>query len=171
MDQPIAKSKPQRKKKAIFFVLAAALLMGGLGYGVWRPLVVSQRVQEPLRASQTEAKSRYLSFGKFAFWFGEVAAPTRQRALPTGSYSNIEAKDYTEQGAAACGQCHPNHFKSWSRHPHRWMNAAATPDHVQGDFSDRLPLRFLGGKGRFWKEGGDFRMTVSRGRVCREFRI
>jgi hypothetical protein len=166
MDQSIAKPRFVHKRRATFVVLAVALLVGG--FSMWRHLSLPEREQKPLPAN---AKSRYSSFGKFAFWFGDVAAPTRQRALPTGSYSNIEPKDYTEQGAGACGQCHPNHFQSWSRHPHRWMNAAATSDHVQGDFSDQTTLRYLGGKGRFWKEGNEFRMTVSRGAVCREFRI
>jgi hypothetical protein len=93
----------------------------------------------------------------------------REKATDTGTYSNIEPEDYV--GADKCADCHRQKYESWSRHPHRWMNAAATLDHVKGDFSDQASLPYLGGTGRFWREGDQFRMAAERGSVRREFRI
>src|SRR5262249_8960038 len=70
-----------------------------------------------------------------------------------------------------CAACHKDKYETWSRHPHRWMNAAAVPDHVKGDFSGGARLPYLGGVGRFWREGDTFHMAAERGPVRREFRI
>src|SRR5205807_4366422 len=60
---------------------------------------------------------------------------------------------------------------NWSRHPHRWMNAAATPEQVVGDFSGKVGIRYLGGEGRFWRDGDRFHMAAERGSLRRAFRI
>jgi hypothetical protein len=51
------------------------------------------------------------------------------------------------------------------------MNAAATPGAVRGDFSGQAPLPYLGGQGRFWRDGDQYWMAAERGSVRRQFRI
>src|SRR5262249_44895720 len=85
--------------------------------------------------------------------------------------SNIEPEDYTALGPAACAKCHTAEHRNWSNHAHRFMNHAATPDYVKGDFSGQAKIQYLGGEGSFWKDGSQFRMAVERGRLRREFRI
>jgi predicted CXXCH cytochrome family protein len=150
-------------------MLAVALVVAGLVYGAWKLARPLPRVEpDPVPAPLTWARSRYSAFGRFGFWIGAVPAQARARALDTGTYSNIEPEDYA--GPARCAGCHAAQYKNWSQHPHRFMNAAATPEQVAGDFRDRR-IRYLGGEGRFWQKDGHFHMSAERGRVRREFRI
>jgi predicted CXXCH cytochrome family protein len=142
------------------------LLAGAIGYGLWRP----RHSPQPEPEQPTYAKTRYSDFERFGFWLGEIPPGVRARTTNTGTYSNIAPEDYTAQGPAACAECHEKQFKAWSRHAHRFMNARATVDHVKGDFG-QAHFSFLGGQGRFWREGDTFRMAVERGTLRREFRI
>jgi hypothetical protein len=161
-----------RLGRAVLVTLAALLLLGGLGYLVWgRKAARSARSPEPeaSAARPVGAKSRYSAFERFGFSLGEVPRVLRSRSLDTGSYSNIEPEDYS--GVEKCQHCHADKYQAWSQHSHRWMNAAATPDRVVGDFRDRERFRYLGGEGRFWRDGEQFRMAAERGPLRREFRI
>jgi predicted CXXCH cytochrome family protein len=114
-------------------------------------------------------RTRFCEFDRFGFWWGEPSAAQRQRYLNTGTYSNIEPEDYV--GPKRCASCHASQYKAWSEHSHRWMNAAATPDRVVGDFSGAARFRYLGGEGRFWRDGDQFYMSAERGPVRRVFHI
>jgi hypothetical protein len=122
-------------------------------------------------AAPVGARSRFASFDRFGFWYGGVSPAVRVRSLDTGDYSNIEPEDYAPGGAAACAECHREQYRGWSNHPHRWMNAALNPDRVRGDFSGTTKLPYLGGTGRFWRDGDRFHMAAERGPVRRTFRV
>ena len=51
------------------------------------------------------------------------------------------------------------------------MNAAATAERVFGDFSGAIRFAYLGGEGRFWRDGEQFFMSAERGAVKRRYRI
>jgi hypothetical protein len=87
------------------------------------------------------------------------------------SISNIRHKDYA--GAEACIDCHGENYDLWSEHAHRWMNVKADEKTVKGDFSggERAQINYMGGKGEFYRKGGNFRMKLSRGDVIREFEV
>src|SRR5262245_37568933 len=113
-------------------VLAATALLCGLGYAVMRMRAVQQRERGQRSEQPAGAKSRYSAFERFGLILGEVPRFIRNRSLDTGRYSNIEPEDYL--GPQQCQQCHAEKHQAWSQHSHRWMNAAATPDRVKGDF-------------------------------------
>ncbi len=73
--------------------------------------------------------------------------------------SNIHPGDYA--GPEACRECHQKNYKSWSHHPHRWMNALADASTVVGDFSG-TSISYLGGEATFFTENGEYRMRLER---------
>jgi predicted CXXCH cytochrome family protein len=156
--------RPGRSGAIVLIIILAA---GGAGYAWWR----QRGYRQPEAERPTYAKARYTDFNRFGFWLGEVPRSARARATDTGSYSNIAPEDYTVQGAKKCAECHEREFNLWSHHSHRWMNAAATPSHVKGDFSGRTSIHYLGGAGTFWREGDAFHLAAARGKTRREFRI
>src|SRR5581483_4597430 len=111
----------------------------------------------------------YFNYQRCTLWWGDVPDEARPQAPSTGRYSNIALQDYV--GAEKCGACHQDKYRTWSQHPHRWMNATAAPDHVRGDFDGQTILSYLGGSARFWREADQFIMRVERGAVKRQFRI
>lgn len=113
--------------------------------------------------------ARFFPFQRFGFWWGSVPEDVRAYTRDTGTYSNIEPDDYV--GAQQCGTCHAEQYKTWTQHPHRFMNAAATPERVLGDFSGQSRFPYLGGEGRFWRDGDRFWMSAERGPVKRTFRV
>jgi hypothetical protein len=157
------------KRQALRTVLITALFCCLLGYGaIQLRLYLHGRSDEtPPRA--VHAGSRIYPFRQFGLVWGspeDLAARPKDDAQ---GYSNIEPGDYV--GAETCGNCHPKQFKTWQQHPHRWMNAKASPERVLGDFSSGATFRYLGGLGRFWREGDEFWMAAERGSVQRKFRI
>lgn len=154
----------------MLLVPVAALFLAAAGFVAWRRATVSPPPSPPEEtAAPASAKPRYVAFDRFGFWWGDVPELVRANSSPTGTFSNIEPQDYA--GAAACRDCHAQQHQAWSDHPHRWMNAAATPDAALGAFSGQARLRYLGGEGRFWREGDHFRMAVERGPLRRVFPI
>lgn len=94
------------------------------------------------------------------YWEG-VPTNVVAKALDTGGSSNIRKADYV--GAETCAKCHKSNHDDWEDHPHRWMNAMATPEAVRGDFSGKAKFNYKGGTGTFTKVEGRYRMTVQRG--------
>src|SRR5438105_9742938 len=147
----------------IVFLLAIA------GYFGWR-YAIGVNQEKPAQAQPVFAKQRFLGpYEKLRLVWGSGQLPPRSTNSAAGAYSNIEPQDYL--GAEKCAECHEEKYRSWSKHPHRWMNAAATPDRVLGDFSGQARIRFQGGEGRFWSEGHHFFMSAERGAVKRRYRI
>jgi predicted CXXCH cytochrome family protein len=167
---PSAKFSTPRHGQVVLRVLIVLLAVGAVGALIWRARARPHTESTP-EPTRPVAKNRYSGFGKFGFWFGEPTVSARRNSQPTGDYSNIEPEDYSKGGPAQCGSCHPTEFKAWSNHAHRWMNAKATPDHVKGDFREQVRFPYLGGQGRFWRQGDQSWMAAERGKVRRAFRI
>jgi predicted CXXCH cytochrome family protein len=146
-------------------VVVILLLVAGF-FGV-RYLLTADR-QEPGKHTSTYKQPRHFDFDKFSLIWGSGAAEPAP-ATTTAHYSNIEPEDYV--GAEKCATCHQEKYKSWFKHPHHWMNAAATPERVFGDFGGTARFAYLGGEGRFWRDGDQFLMSAERGAVKRRYRI
>jgi len=97
---------------------------------------------------------------QFIFGWDAFPPPAKYGTIDTGTNSNIRAADYA--GSASCAECHESNHQSWKDHPHRLMNAMATPEFVKGDFSGKAKIDYLGGKGRFTKEGDQYRMILEK---------
>lgn len=109
------------------------------------------------------------SFPKISVWWDKLDPQIRKQTLLSSTESNIHPTDYI--GAAACKKCHPANFEGWSKHPHRWMNAMATPQTIMGDFSGRAKISYLGGTARFEFTEGKYLMKLERGNVKRVYEI
>src|SRR5438552_14993067 len=108
-------------------VIVFALLVGGyFGIGYF----VSGDRGRPSDQRLRFSKSRTFNFEKFTMVWG--ALPPQPASASANQYSNIEPQDYV--GADTCAACHEEKYRSWSQHPHRWMNAAARPERVFGEF-------------------------------------
>ncbi|MGB0578913.1 MAG: cytochrome c3 family protein, partial [Limisphaerales bacterium] len=97
---------------------------------------------------------------RFIFSWDALPPPAKRGTIDTGTNSNIRRMDYA--GSKTCADCHEGNFQSWSNHPHRFMNAMATPENVKGDFSGTKSIEYLGGTGRFQKEGDQYRMVLEK---------
>lgn len=106
---------------------------------------------------------------RITFWWNDVPDAIRAKSHPPDAVSNIRREDYA--GAAACQECHPANYKSWSEHPHRWMNAVADDQSVKGDFSGQTTISYAGHRAIFTRENGEFRMQLDTGGTQRVFRI
>lgn len=96
----------------------------------------------------------------FSVWWGDtprVGTVASQQSPQVDS--NIHPEDYA--GADACRECHRKNYDSWSKHSHRWMNAAAKAVNVKGDFSGES-ISFQGGIATFYRDGGRFFMRLVR---------
>src|SRR5437879_4800338 len=97
-------------------VIVFALLVGGyFGIGYFVSGDRSRSSDQRPRFSE----SRTFNFEKFTMVWGSLP-PQPARAF-ANQYSNIEPQDYL--GAEKCAACHEEKYRSWSQHPHRWMNA------------------------------------------------
>jgi predicted CXXCH cytochrome family protein len=101
-------------------------------------------------------------------WWDGFPSELRQKATPTGEKSNITKADYA--GPESCKECHKANYESWSKHPHRWMNALATPETVKGDFSGAV-MNYRGGKITFTRDGDKFFMHLERGKIQRTYQV
>lgn len=102
------------------------------------------------------------------FWWDGVPRSIREQRLPP-PVSNIRHEDYA--GPASCKKCHEEQYDNWSKHPHRHMNALATEESVIGDFSGDAGINYLGGRGSFYREDGQFRMRLVRDGQERTYEI
>jgi predicted CXXCH cytochrome family protein len=102
-------------------------------------------------------------------WWDQLPASLQIRSRPAGPDSNIHPTDYA--GPAACKECHRANYDSWSKHPHRWMNALADDVTVLGDFGTGAAIAYRGGTAAFEHQGGTFRMRLERGGVRRVYQV
>ena len=121
----------------------------------------ARRRANPLRYAPENTRST-------AWWDG-VPDQVRAVSTQTGPESNIHPADYA--GAESCQKCHKKNYDSWSKHPHRWMNALATEENVRGDFSGDAGISHLGGRAEFFRRGESLRMTTERSGQRREYVI
>ena len=103
------------------------------------------------------------------YWWREFPRGVREGSIDSGAASNIRPADYI--GSQSCAECHATKHEDWMGHSHRLMNALATPKNVVGDFSGDAEIRYLGGVGRFYREGDRFLMSLERGGTKRVYGI
>jgi predicted CXXCH cytochrome family protein len=106
---------------------------------------------------------------RLTVWWDAVPPRVQAHAVRSGEDSNIRPADYA--GPDACQKCHARNYRLWSEHPHRWMNALATPATVHGDFSGQAVLSYLGGRATFTHEGNQYLMRLKRGAERRTYAI
>lgn len=116
------------------------------------------------------AQDRYFGNGNLIVWWDREQLPGKPtQRLTKQPHSNIHPQDYV--GAEACQKCHKENYASWAQHPHRWMNALATDETVQGDFSG-VSIAYLGGRATFLRtDEGGFQMEFERDRVRRVYAV
>ena len=100
-------------------------------------------------------------------WWDRVPRELEVQLGPS-QYSNIAPQDYV--GPNACANCHVENHKKWSQHPHRWMNAVASPESVKGTF-DGTSIKLRGGTIVPYRKDGQYRMRLERDSHWREFEI
>jgi len=102
-------------------------------------------------------------------WWEGAPDEVKAHTLDPRPDSNIHPNDYV--GPDACQKCHKEIYESWSHHSHRWMNALADETTVKGDFDSGQTISYRGGTGDFYREGGQFRMRLSKDGVQHVYRI
>ncbi len=126
--------------------------------------VTTEAVPPPMPVRQ-RGPGRAQAFGRFALWWDGIPAPIKNNRVDTGSHTNISASDYS--GPESCRNCHEKNYDSWSKHPHRWMNALADASTVKGDFSGNSVLKYMGGEVTFYRQGEKYLMELVRDDVRR----
>ncbi|HIF01588.1 MAG: multiheme c-type cytochrome [Fuerstiella sp.] len=134
----------------------------------WGDQDVSDARIEFLRRHRLESP-RSSSREQLTFWWDAVPEAVRQASVVSGTESNILPTDYA--GAQTCRKCHKKNYESWSRHSHRWMNALAGESTVKGDFSGERSISYMGGKAHFYRERGEYRMSLERDDLRQVFTI
>jgi hypothetical protein len=124
---------------------------------------------EPKFIRADGATNRWDPHRTINYWWDRVPEQAKAGAIDTGDRSNITRNDYA--GAESCRKCHADKHRDWSEHPHRWMNAMASGEALQGDFSGRKSIDYRGGKGRFITEDGIPKMLLERNRLFRKYRV
>ena len=124
--------------------------------------------RRPPRQDRLE-EPRHLSTGQLTIWWDRVPETVQAASSRSAQVSNIHPSDYT--GPETCRRCHQKQFHGWSEHPHRRMNALASPQAVVGDFTGRAILESHGGRATFYRSGDDFRMRLVKGAIIREYAI
>lgn len=102
-------------------------------------------------------------------WWEDLPEDVRTHSRATGSTSNIHPGDYV--GPETCKGCHEAEYRSWFRHAHRRMNALADESTVEGDFSGKVRISYLGGDAVFYKEDGRYKMRLQRGDIRRVYQV
>ncbi|MFP6765344.1 MAG: ammonia-forming cytochrome c nitrite reductase subunit c552, partial [Planctomycetaceae bacterium] len=123
----------------------------------------------PLTPVQSERPSRMMNVGQVSLWWDGIPQELQAKLDTSPDKSNIRSSDYA--GPDACRKCHPGNHADWYGHSHRLMNASATQENVAGDFSPAAEIRYLGGRGEFFRSGDSFRMKLSRAEHSHEFEI
>ncbi|MDB6053026.1 MAG: hypothetical protein JWN25_549 [Verrucomicrobiales bacterium] len=109
------------------------------------------------------------SLSRVRYWWNGFTPDLLKAPLRYGNRSNIRQTDYS--GPESCKQCHAANYEKWTQHSHSLMNALATPKTIKGDFSDREPMNYLGGKARFYAENATNYMRLERDGVVRKYAI
>ncbi|MCA9078760.1 MAG: hypothetical protein KDA93_27295 [Planctomycetaceae bacterium] len=123
----------------------------------------------PVDRSVATRDARRQEFGNFSLWWDGIPEFFHQNRVDTGQASNIAPEDYT--GAESCKKCHEKNYNLWSNHAHRWMNALADESTVKGDFSGDYEMDYLGGQGRFYRDGDGYFMELTRDDVRHVYEV
>jgi predicted CXXCH cytochrome family protein len=143
----------------------ATIALGVAGFA-YHAMQRKSSVSRSSSRSPTQSSFRHQNFGNYTLWWDEIPAEVRWDGCPTGPETNIHPRDYA--GPDACKNCHKKQYETWSKHPHRWMNALAGNTTIHGDFNHRR-MSYLGGEVTFYKAANSCRMRLERGGVRREY--
>jgi predicted CXXCH cytochrome family protein len=102
-------------------------------------------------------------------WWDAAPPGVRNKTVSSGAGSNVNPADYT--GPEACKECHAANYRSWSGHPHRWMNARADAATVKGDFSGNASVTYKGGTATFDRQDDAYFMHLERDGEKRRYKI
>ncbi len=159
---------PPRPRPTPRWLLPTVVLVGGgVAAVLIRPVLfppAGPPADDPGGGELARNPQRLVTSRHLTLWWDFPVHLTR-----TGTGSNAHPADYV--GPAACQKCHPGNYEAWSHHPHRWMNALATPESVKGDFSGTAAITYRGGRATFERAGGGYRMTLARDGVRRAYRV
>lgn len=164
------------RKRKLLLCLPVLVLASGCLFFVVRHFEASQsRIPPPvdnlIAQISTPKSPMQLSRGRnLTVWWDVLPADIRDHSVASGEESNIHPSDYLGS-VEACRSCHKKNYEAWSVHPHRWMNALATPTTVKGDFSSDAAISYRGGRATFTREGDRFFMALAYGDIRREYRI
>src|SRR5947208_1647908 len=114
---------------------------------VWTVLWARQPRSPPAITDSFQPARQFDRGRRLTAWWDDPPINVRISTMPSGQESNIHPSDYV--GPESCKECHPTNYKSWSVHPHRWMNALAGKSTVKGDFSGETVMSYLGGRAVF----------------------
>jgi predicted CXXCH cytochrome family protein len=119
---------------------------------------------------QREMDPRHAESGNLRIWWDSIPKKVTKVSFSNPDTSNIRPADYV--GPEACRECHKKNYQSWSKHPHRWMNARAEAATVHGQFSGEQNISYLGGRASFLRSAnGDYQMRLARDNVRREYEV
>ena len=140
------------------------LLITGFLFLAWMTLgIFLERVFQPPKVDSSNGDR---DERRLFLWSDSAIRGLAKLGLSSGS--NIQPNNYV--GPEACKECHKEKYESWSKHPHRWMNAKATDDTVKGDF-DGLNIEFKGGTIRQYRHEKEFRIDLARDGTERTFSV
>ena len=160
----------QRKANFVLGIVAVCLLVV-LCYLFWSILLPVDSVPIESVATPTYAgPPRGQKEGNLAVMWDSLPERFVSTVSRTDSErtSNIHPKDYT--GPDACRKCHEKNYASWSKHPHRWMNAMVDEAKVVGDFSG-ASINYQDGIARFYLREGKRHITYERSDLAREYQV
>ncbi len=175
--EPISKGGSKTRNYSLLAIVCVSVI-SVLLYAVYelsrpkrgiRPLERARGETAQKETSVPRATPRFYDFSNLFLKWDDLGENSMKKLKVTSNKSNIRPQDYA--GPESCADCHQENFADWSNHSHRWMNALATEENVQGDFSGEAKIQYHGGTGTFFRKGNEFRMRYERDDLVREYRI
>jgi predicted CXXCH cytochrome family protein len=161
-DSPVEKSPTMRSRHAALRWISGVVAVIVIAVVVVTLTLRPSELLESRPARLVHMKPpphRLVATPRLSVWWDEIPSGLGVSSQPDGVSTNIHPADYV--GPDACRACHPKNHADWSDHPHRFMNALATPEMVRGDFGG-TELKYKGGTATFSTGGGQYRMTLAR---------
>lgn len=159
---------PNSHASRVLALLGAAVMLVA-GVVLYSTVTSARRDGPETPVTPAPESGRFMTWGGLTGWWDPMSADVRARSISVSEHENISPQAYA--GPESCRECHEENYRSWSQHPHRWMNALANDDSVRGDFSGNARISYRGGSARFFREGGEYRMELQRGELRRLYQI
>jgi predicted CXXCH cytochrome family protein len=172
---PDPKARPRWPRRLAVAVLGlgavvlALVLASRLPLTGWFESVLLGPPPPPPPGDLSESSRPLASGRRLTVWWDSPPPGLQMMVAPTGAESNIHPADYV--GPEACQKCHAANYRTWSDHPHRWMNALADATTVKGDFAGGNTVSYLGGKATFFRTDDGYGMRLERGGVRRQYAV
>jgi predicted CXXCH cytochrome family protein len=162
-------TQPLRPRKAVRWLLTVVVLGALAAVAVFASFRLSTEPAPDTNPDDDRDSRQLTATRRLTLWWDFPTSILPAGAAPPSAHSNVNPADYA--GPATCQRCHPGNYEAWSHHPHRLMNALATPETVRGDFSDTASISYRGGRATFRRASGGYVMTLVRNGVQRTYRI